>query len=627
MEEALPRPFGRYRLTGILGHGGMASVYRAESEPVAGVVRTVAIKRMTSRGGGGETDLQALVDEAKIWVRLHHPNIVGVVDFGEVGGDLFLALEIVDGLASSAVVQRANPLSPAEALLVVERTARALAHAHGLKDDAGNPMRVVHRDIKPSNILLSRDGEVKLTDFGIARATIRDSQTQAGFVKGSIGFLSPEQVRGDELDGRSDLFSLGCTLYALVTGRVPIPGGMAREAVLEWIASGQTMPPPDFLAPRFRELLASLMGPMPGDRPSNADEVVRRVRTLLEDDVDDVQRQLGEHVRRACDAPLQPATVSPASAPAPITQTTVPPMPAVASATIPPPVPPAVPPLPVSLPTEAVAPPPIPSPPPVEPVPPGPAAVDPAQTDLLPARPAVASPATGSTPGPAAEPIFPREAHEVAKLEEAAVGAAGPQAAEPLFPAPRRRFFPELPLDSPLHREAALLAVVGVVVIVSALLLGNAIGGVGFLSEPTPYPTVTSVAAVPTRTPAPTPVESATVATPTPSAVAVSVVVTPTPKVIDVRAAQALANARALARTGKYERAIEILYLEALRDHAPGASEDLHYHVCLYSSKLEGLSSDAQLRTRYERYLKLFPNATRAADVRAWLRALDRPER
>lgn len=599
VEEALPRSFGRYRLTGILGHGGMASVYRAESEPVAGVVRTVAIKQMLQRGAGVETDLQALVDEARIWVRLHHPNIVDVVDFGEVGGDLFLALELVDGLAASSVVLRASPLSPAEALLVVERVARALAYAHALRDDAGKPLQVIHRDVKPANILLSRDGEVKLTDFGIARATIRDSQTQAGFVKGSIGFLSPEQVRGEDLDGRSDLYSLGCTLYALVTGRIPLPAGNSREAVLEKIAKGETLPPPDFLAPRLRELLSSLMGPTPGDRPSTADDVVKRVRTLLEDDADDLQRMLGERVQRAVASPAAPpaVAVAPGDAAAPITQT-IPPMPAVAAPPPPAPLPPArVPPS-----SEATA---------KVPAPPVPVLVsslqDSAATDLLPARVPVAAetptgpaPETGSTPGPAVEP---------------------------LFPAVKQRFWlPRFELPPGVRGEAILAGLVVVGVITGAVFLGRVVGGGGLFASPTPYPSATpkpiqTIAATPAPSPSLVAAATAlpeTTAQPAPSATAARVAPG------DPRATQALASARAFAKGGKYERAIEILYLEALRDHAPGVSEDLHFHVCLYSSKLHGLSNKEAIRGRYDRYLQRFPNAPRAGEVRAWSKALEK---
>jgi len=620
MEEALPRPFGRYRLTGILGHGGMASVYRAESEPVAGVVRTVAIKRMLQRAGGGEgeTDFQALVDEARIWVRLHHPNIVGVVDFGEAGGDLFLALELVDGLSASALVLQSSPLSPAEALLVIERVARALAHAHSLRDEAGKPLKVVHRDVKPSNILVSRDGDVKLTDFGIARATIRDSQTEAGFVKGSLGFLSPEQVRGEELDGRSDLFSLGCTLYALVTGRVPVPPGKSRMVVMEKIANGETLPPPDFLAPRLRELLGSLMAPRLAERPATAEEVVKRVRTLLEEDADDLQRALGERVVRAIETP-SPAKVvvtgdavtNGGGAAAPITQTVAPKTPAPFAPPLvpPPPAPrtlPAAAPLPAppsSTETALVAPPPFPR---------AVAAPDPAATDILVRVPAPPVVETGSTPGPAAEPLFPHARTDTPDpAEYSGVGpAAGGAAAEPLFPAVKKR--------QDLRREVIIFGTISVAVISLAAILGNSVGGFGF-GSPKPYGAVatprassTLVSAVPTVSPAAT-VDASATAVPVATRVAV---------VAETRASQALTSARSFAASGKYERAIEILYLEALRDHPPGVSEDLHYHVCLYSSKLHGLSSGQQIRARYDRYLQRFPNSPRAVTVREWQRSL-----
>ena len=171
-----PAEFGRYRLTGLLGSGGMAKVYRAETQPVAGVTREVAIKRLLY---GLQTDpalAEMLVDEARIWVRLQHPNIVNMIEFGEHEGDFFLALELVEGVTAAELLQEEGPLPVREALAITERVARALGHAHALADH-GKPLGIVHRDVKPGNVLVSTRGEVKLTDFGIARATDRVTRT------------------------------------------------------------------------------------------------------------------------------------------------------------------------------------------------------------------------------------------------------------------------------------------------------------------------------------------------------------------------------------------------------------------------------------------------------------------
>jgi len=309
--EELPRKFGRYRLTALLGRGGQASVFRGESEPIAGVVRTVAIKRIHQQS---EDAIRLLVEEASIWVRLQHPNIVTVVDFGEEDGDWFLALELVDGMSASVLLDRLGPLPVPLALCIGERVARALGHAHAHKDDRGRAAHVIHRDVKPANILLSQQGIVKLSDFGIARGTFRQTQTTAGMVKGSCGYFSPEQARGEELDARSDLFSLGCSLFELLTGHTPVPD--SRDDALRAAAAGRIERPPDSLPAPVRELLIALLAPSRVDRPSNADEVARRIRALVAPgDPDDLALELGALVGKALDAegvtPEEPPSLVP----------------------------------------------------------------------------------------------------------------------------------------------------------------------------------------------------------------------------------------------------------------------------------------------------------------------------
>lgn len=273
-------PFGRYRLLESLGAGGMAQVYRAESEPVPGIRRAVAIKKIRPGAWGAGYDMDAmLLDEARVWVRLHHPNIVSVVDFGEVDGEWFLALELVEGATADELVTKRGPLPVLEALCIADRVARALGYAHALRDEDGNPLRVVHRDVKPSNVLLSVAGEVKLTDFGIARAAGLSSTTQVGFVKGSLHYFSPEQARGEPLDGRSDLFALGCLLHELLMGRTLFLG--SREQVLRDVAAGRVPRPAPQLPAGVRELLGSLLSASREDRIQSGEEAVSAIRVLL----------------------------------------------------------------------------------------------------------------------------------------------------------------------------------------------------------------------------------------------------------------------------------------------------------------------------------------------------------
>lgn len=276
----------------------MAEVFRAESQPVAGVTRTVAIKRILH--GTGETDAslgRMFADEARIWVRLQHPNIVQVLDFGEHEGALFLALELIDGMSAAELVRDAGALPVIEALCIAGHVARALDHAHSLEAEDGTPLQIVHRDVKPGNILLSTRGEVKLTDFGIARATNRVTRTVTGMVRGSLSTMAPEQARGEPLDGRADLFALGAVLHALLTGKPLI--ALPEQQALEALALGKIPALPETLPANVRRLMARLVAPDRRDRPATAGEVARELRTMmLPASPEDVERELGARVSR-----------------------------------------------------------------------------------------------------------------------------------------------------------------------------------------------------------------------------------------------------------------------------------------------------------------------------------------
>lgn len=275
----------------------MAEVFRAESRPVAGISRRVAIKRLLYASEQDPRLADSLLDEARIWVQLQHPNVVQVLDFGEHDGRFFLVLELIEGMSAAEVLRHGGPLPATEALCIAERVARALDYAHGLPDDAGNPLGIVHRDVKLANVLISERGDVKLTDFGIARATDRITVTKTGEVKGSINSMAPEQVRGEPLDGRADLFSLGCLLHALLTGRTLIPA--AGAALLQQLAQGRIPPPAEELPANVRRLLSGLLAPSPRDRFARGDQVAREIRTiLLPSTPDDAERTLGERVLR-----------------------------------------------------------------------------------------------------------------------------------------------------------------------------------------------------------------------------------------------------------------------------------------------------------------------------------------
>ncbi len=290
----LPRDYGRYRLTALLGVGGAAEVYRAETQPVAGITRQVAIKRIIGGAmheGGVDT---SLLDETRIWVRLQHPNVVSVIDFGEEEGDWYLALELIEGVTASEYVASMGALPAREALTIVERVARALAYVHALEEN-GRPMGLVHRDVKPANILLSSRGEIKLTDFGIAQAKVRSTKTQMGVLKGSASTLSPEQVREEPLDGRSDLFGLGSTLHVLLTGKPLLD--LPLEQLLVALEENRVPDPPADLPEALQELLRSLTAADRNARISSAAEVAKHARLILTPDlVEDVELEIARKV-------------------------------------------------------------------------------------------------------------------------------------------------------------------------------------------------------------------------------------------------------------------------------------------------------------------------------------------
>ncbi len=212
---------GRYQLLDRIAFGGMAEIYRAKTFDDQGNVHWVAVKRVLRNLCTDGEFLRMLIDEAKVSALLSHPNIARVYEFAHVGGDYFITMEFVDGKDLRALLEkrraRKAPLSAAEVAWIGIGAARALDAAHSQHDRSGNWLHLVHRDVSPSNILLSYTGEVKLCDFGIAKATLNRVQTQAGVIKGKVKYMSPEQTLGSTLDGRSDLFSLGSVLYEAAT--------------------------------------------------------------------------------------------------------------------------------------------------------------------------------------------------------------------------------------------------------------------------------------------------------------------------------------------------------------------------------------------------------------------------
>jgi eukaryotic-like serine/threonine-protein kinase len=226
MNELAPVVYGKYQLLDLLARGGMAEVYRAKSHGVEGFEKVLVIKRILPELGENPQFVEMFINEAKIAVTLSHANIVQVFDLGRAEGSYFIAMEYVAGYDLATVLHRAlrlgRPIPQELAVYVVSELAKGLDYAHRRRDAQLRPMNIVHRDVSPQNVLISFEGEVKLTDFGIAKAALAmEEDTDVGVLKGKYAYMSPEQARGEDVDSRTDLFALGVVLYELLTGENP----------------------------------------------------------------------------------------------------------------------------------------------------------------------------------------------------------------------------------------------------------------------------------------------------------------------------------------------------------------------------------------------------------------------
>jgi serine/threonine protein kinase len=213
---------GKYQLIASLGQGGMAKVYLALVAGPAGVNKLMVVKVLQNDTlTGPEGGVALFWDEARLSTRLVHPNIVHTYEVGEVDGSYFLAMEYLDGQTYRVLQARASqdPLPLHEALRILSEVARGLHYAHELRDFHGEPLGVVHRDVSPANVFLTYDGQVKLIDFGIAKTRDADHETRVGLIKGKLNYIAPEQLRGDPLDRRADVFALGILLWEAIAGR------------------------------------------------------------------------------------------------------------------------------------------------------------------------------------------------------------------------------------------------------------------------------------------------------------------------------------------------------------------------------------------------------------------------
>src|SRR5271157_3154085 len=255
-----PRVFSnRYELTHLIARGGMAQVYRAHDRLLD---RPVALKVLFPELSVDRAFVERFRREAQAAANLSHPNIVPVFDWGEDGGTYFIVMEFIDGRPLSSILRSAGPLHPDRAADVA--AALDYAHRHG----------VVHRDVKPGNVLITEEGTVKVTDFGIARAiNTEESLTQTGAVMGTAAYFSPEQAEGKGVDARSDIYSLGVVLFEMATGRPPFTGdspvAVASKHVRDTPALPRAVNPAT--PPALEAVVMKAMAKNPAERYSSAE--------------------------------------------------------------------------------------------------------------------------------------------------------------------------------------------------------------------------------------------------------------------------------------------------------------------------------------------------------------------
>jgi CheY-like chemotaxis protein len=283
-----PDHFGQYEILEKIASGGMAELSKAKRTGVEGFQKIVAIKKILPHLADDEDFITMFADEAKLAAQLNHPNIIHIYDLGKIkAGGYFIAMEYVDGRDLRGIELSAGelgvPLPVPLAVYIASKVASALDYAHRRRDADGRELNIVHRDVSPQNILISYEGDIKLCDFGIAKAASKASKTQSGALKGKMQYMSPEQAWGKPIDRRSDLFSLGVVLHELLTGERLFRGDTDIN-ILEKVRNADVTPPSRTNSEVSQSLDAVVMKALakdPDERYANASDMLRDLDSVL----------------------------------------------------------------------------------------------------------------------------------------------------------------------------------------------------------------------------------------------------------------------------------------------------------------------------------------------------------
>ncbi|MEO8035728.1 MAG: TonB family protein, partial [Acidobacteriota bacterium] len=279
--------FGQYVLLEKIATGGMAEVWKARMRGVEGFQKTVAIKKILPHLSDNQDFIEMFVDEAKLAAQLNHNNIIHIYDLGKIQSSYYIAMEYVDGYDLKTILRRGEgrdqPMQVELALFIASKVAAALDYAHRKHDFEGKDLGLVHRDVSPQNVLVSQDGDIKLCDFGIAKAASKANHTQAGALKGKLQYMSPEQAWGRNIDKRSDIFALATVLFEMLTGK-KLFNGDNELSILEQVREARVTKPSglnDEVPPEVDAIVLKALQMDPSARYQTAGEMAKDLDAVL----------------------------------------------------------------------------------------------------------------------------------------------------------------------------------------------------------------------------------------------------------------------------------------------------------------------------------------------------------